>query len=94
MFSIFFFSEDFDSKLPEVPDDLPKVQYEQAIEIYSQTLRLLLIWNKDRDKYRFAKLCQYLVATLSNDSPKISYVGVALNKDHVLRLVIAIICCI
>lgn len=89
---MFLYREEFDSKIPEVPEDLAKVQYEPAIEIYSQTLRLLLIWNKDRDKCRFAKLCQYLVATLPNDSPKISYVGVALNKDHVLRLVIAITC--
>lgn len=73
-----------------MPEDLTKIQYKPAVEIYCQTVRLLLIWKKERDKERFAKLCRYLVATLDSDSPKLSYVGVALNKDHVIRLVVLI----
>lgn len=44
-----------------------------------------MIWQKARDEERFIRLCRYLVATLEVDSPKLSYVGVALNKTHVLR---------
>lgn len=44
-----------------------------------------MIWHRKRDEERFIRLCRYLVATLELDSPKLSYVGVALNKTHVLR---------
>lgn len=44
-----------------------------------------MIWHKKRDEVRFTKLCRYLVATLELDSPKLNYVGIALNKFHVIR---------
>lgn len=56
-----------------------------AIQIYYQVKRLLLIFNKTRDRDRFDKLCRYLIASLESDSPKMSYVGVALNKEHVMQ---------
>ncbi|CAH1155824.1 unnamed protein product [Phaedon cochleariae] len=89
---------DFDSIIADVPEDNSKLQFKPAVEIYHQTLRLLLIWRKSRDKERFPKLCHYIVATLDSDSPKFSYVGVALNKDYVLRWIshmndILWICC-
>lgn len=81
----FVYREDFEKTIPEVTEDLTKVIYKPAVEVYRQTLRLLLIWKKERDKERFVQLCRYLVATLDCDSPKFSYVGVALSKDHVIR---------
>lgn len=59
-----------------------------AVEIYHQSLRLLIIWKKERDKDRFIKLCRYLVVTLDSDSPKFSYVGVALNKENVIKWIL------
>lgn len=82
---LFSYREEFENVLHEVPDDLTKVQLKPALEIYRQTLRLLIVWKKERDKERFIKLCRYLVITLDSDSPKYSYVGVALNKEHVIR---------
>lgn len=77
---------EFDRTIPDIPDDNTKQQtFIPAIEIYRQSSRLLLIWRKERDKERFLKLCRYLVATLTVDSPKLSYVGMALNKEYVLR---------
>nr|CAH7724445.1 unnamed protein product [Callosobruchus chinensis] len=75
----------FDETVPAVPDDISKTEFRLAIEIYHQTLRLLLVWKKTRDKERFAKLCRYLIISLESDSPKYSYVGVALSKEHVIR---------
>ncbi|XP_060527674.1 ubiquitin-protein ligase E3B [Cylas formicarius] len=77
--------EEFDSVVPELPENFTKQQLKPALEIYHQSLRLLIIWRKERDKERFAKLCRYLVASLDSDSPKFSYVGVALNKEHVIK---------
>lgn len=80
-----YFRAEFDQKIPEVVEDVAKLQYIPALEVYHQALRLLLIWRKERDKERFLRLCCYLVATLESDSPKYSYVGVALAKEHVMR---------
>lgn len=44
--------------------------------MYQLSVRLLLVWRKERDKERFARLCRCLVASLDSDSPKTSYVGV------------------
>ncbi|XP_056636344.1 ubiquitin-protein ligase E3B [Diorhabda sublineata] len=76
---------EFDEAIPNVPEDVSKIQYKPANEIFHQSSKLMLIWNKERDKDRFAKLCRYLVATLDSDSPKLSYVGAALNKETVIR---------
>ncbi|KAJ8917808.1 hypothetical protein NQ315_010714 [Exocentrus adspersus] len=76
---------EFDLTVPDLPADATKREFKPATEIYHQSLRLLLVWRKDRDKERFAKLCRYLVATLDSDTPKFSYVGVALNKENVIR---------
>ncbi|KAH1003133.1 ubiquitin-protein ligase E3B isoform X1 [Dendroctonus ponderosae] len=70
--------EEFDRALP---DQCTK----PAPEVYQLGVRLLLVWRKGRDTERFAKLCRYLVASLDCDSPKLSYVGVALGKEHVLQ---------
>ncbi|XP_072380057.1 ubiquitin-protein ligase E3B [Diabrotica undecimpunctata] len=77
--------EDFDEAIPHTPEDISKIQYKPANEIFHHALKLLFIWKKERDKERFAKLCRYLVATLNSDSLKISYVGVAFNKQTVIR---------
>ncbi|KAL1490105.1 hypothetical protein ABEB36_012846 [Hypothenemus hampei] len=68
--------QDFDSLVPDLPENYTKEDFKQALDIYQQGLRLLSIWNEERDKDRFAKFCRYLVASLDFDSPKISYVGV------------------
>lgn len=71
----FNFSEQFDALVLEDCDHIP------ATQIYHNVCRLLIIWQQDRDKDRFARLCRYLVTSLESESPKISYVGVSLNKQ-------------
>ncbi|CAH1185168.1 unnamed protein product [Phyllotreta striolata] len=90
--------DDFDSALPSVPEDTTKLQLKPANEIFQQSLKLLIIWRKDRDNERFANFCRYIVTTLDSDSPKYSYVGVALNKESVIKWIshmneILWICC-
>jgi ubiquitin-protein ligase E3 B len=77
--------QEFDDTIPDVPEDGEKPTLKPALQIYNQSCRLLLIWRKERDRDRFEKLCRYLVNTLEYESPKFSYVGVALSKEHVIR---------
>lgn len=56
-----------------------------SLQMYKQINRFLFIWRKERDKDRFVQLCRYLVRSLESDNPKISYVGVALNKEEVIK---------
>ncbi|KAJ1522162.1 hypothetical protein ONE63_002473 [Megalurothrips usitatus] len=67
------FKDDLDSEKPP------------SLQAYQVACRFMLIWKKDRDTERFLKLCRFLVASLESDSPRYSYVGIALNKEHVLR---------
>ena len=85
MIVLLFRREEFDETVPEVPEDESKTILKPALQIYSQSCRLLLIWHKERDRDRFEKLCRYLIVTLETESPKLSYVGVALIKEHVIR---------
>nr|CAD7597611.1 unnamed protein product [Timema genevievae] len=55
-----------------------------SLQVYQVVCKFLLIWKKSRDKDRFEKLCRYLVGTLESDLIKVSYIGVALNKEHAL----------
>lgn len=84
----YFFSsrQEFNAAIPDIEDDsTTKPALRPALQIYHYACKLLLIWRKERDKEIFAKLCRYIVVTLESDSPKVSYVGLALNKEHVIR---------
>lgn len=70
--------------IPDIKEE-EKVELKPALSVYHQACRLLLIWKKNRDRERFVKLCHYIVNSLDSDSPKLSYVGVALSKEHVIK---------
>ncbi|RZF42672.1 hypothetical protein LSTR_LSTR001467 [Laodelphax striatellus] len=65
----------------EFSDEVTVDTLKPALQRYKVICRLLLVWKKERDAARFEKICRYLVTSLESDSPKLSYVGVALNKD-------------
>lgn len=78
---------DFDDAFQNISMDTTNpihISLAPSFQMYRQITRLLFIWNKERDKDRFVKICRYLVRSLECESPKISYVGIALNKDHVM----------
>ncbi|XP_017769365.1 PREDICTED: ubiquitin-protein ligase E3B [Nicrophorus vespilloides] len=77
---------EYDEFIPEIHEDgSQKVAYKSAVQVYHVSYRFMMVWNAERDSERLVKLCRYLVASLEHNSPKFSYVGVALNKDYVLR---------
>ncbi|GLH04043.1 E3 ubiquitin-protein ligase Nedd-4 [Gryllus bimaculatus] len=71
---------EFDEIIPN--DEHPELK--PCLQIYQVSCRFLFVWKKERDHERFEKLCRYLVASLESDSAKLSYVGVALNKEYSL----------
>ncbi|XP_014255272.1 ubiquitin-protein ligase E3B isoform X1 [Cimex lectularius] len=68
----------------EIPEDIKNPNVKPALYYYKLITRYLTIWNKKRDKTIFEKLCSYLVASVESENPKLSYVGVALNKEYSL----------
>lgn len=49
---------------------------------------MLLSWKSEKDleddRDRIENLCRYLLSSIESESPKLSYIGVALNKDQSL----------
>lgn len=82
--SIYCCRKDFDDFIVNISDTEKPVLI-PAIQVFHQAYRFLIIWQKERDRERFAKLCHYLITSLDSDSPKLSYVGMALSKEYVLK---------
>ncbi|XP_022906806.2 ubiquitin-protein ligase E3B [Onthophagus taurus] len=76
--------DEFDEYIPDIPES-EKPVLKPSVQVFHQVSRFMIVWQKQRDKDRFARLCRYLIASLDSDSPKLSYVGMALNKDYVIR---------
>lgn len=74
--NFFICRKEFDEFIPENCDLKP------AIQVYQHACKFLFVWKKERDKKRFGNLCKYIVSSLESESPKMSYVGVSLNKDY------------
>ncbi|XP_011883546.1 PREDICTED: ubiquitin-protein ligase E3B-like [Vollenhovia emeryi] len=75
--------EEFDNNfLDDIGADSATVELKPALEVYRIVSRFLLIYKRERDQERIERVCRYLVLTLDSESPKVSYVGVALSKDH------------
>ncbi|XP_066590975.1 ubiquitin-protein ligase E3B [Prorops nasuta] len=73
--------EEFDTNFPDDEVD-SSIELKPALQVYTLVAKFLEIYKKQRDQDRVEKLCRYLVSTLSSESLKTSYVGIALNKDH------------
>ncbi|XP_034250724.1 ubiquitin-protein ligase E3B [Thrips palmi] len=74
--------EQFDTVINDDPATAEKLP---ALQAYQVARRFMLVWKQDRDVDRVLQLCRYLVSSLESESPRYSYVGIALNKEHVLR---------
>lgn len=71
--------QEFDSLFSSENSEL-----QPGLQVYRVACRFMLVWKKERDKERFEKLCRYLVSSLESSSIKLSYVGVAFNKEHAI----------
>lgn len=58
-------------------------ELKSCVDIYHTSSRFLVQFVKAKQLYydRLERLCRYLIASLDSESPKTSYIGVALNKD-------------
>lgn len=84
---IFNYRDQFDIKFPSTLDtdeDIAQLTTNllPALDVYHSARRLFLIFNSEKDKIRFERLCRYIVASLQSESVKLSYVGVFLTKEH------------
>lgn len=77
--------------LPDKPSTDPSspktpIELRPSLEVYHIATRFLTKFNENnaKDDERLERLCRYLIASLESDSPRTSYIGVALNKDYSL----------
>ncbi|KAG8042714.1 hypothetical protein G9C98_005354 [Cotesia typhae] len=73
---------EFDTYFPNETATDASIELKPALQVYKQISRFLIVFKRDRDQTRIERICRYLVKTLDSEQPKLSYVGVALNKDH------------
>ncbi|XP_054278321.1 ubiquitin-protein ligase E3B-like [Macrosteles quadrilineatus] len=76
--------QEYDNEMKIIHEDVKVTDLKSSFYMYRIIQRYLIVWKKERDKERFEKLCKYLVLSLDSESAKISYVGVALSKDHAI----------
>ncbi|XP_033230447.1 ubiquitin-protein ligase E3B isoform X2 [Belonocnema kinseyi] len=58
------------------------LELKPALQVYKVISRFLIVYKSDKDQGRVEKLCRYLVQSILSESPALSYVGVALSKEH------------
>lgn len=88
--TFFPFSNDFNELIPVTEANSNEViELKPSLQIYQVASHYLLIsWKSEKecedDRERLENFCRYLLATIESESPKLSYIGVALNKAHSL----------
>ncbi|CRL00069.1 CLUMA_CG013353, isoform A [Clunio marinus] len=85
--------DDFSNLIPmSIPDDTTDIELKPNLQVYKSASRFLLVsWKSEEEseenRKRFEGLCRYLLISLDSESPKLSYVGLALNKEHSLSFI-------
>jgi ubiquitin-protein ligase E3 B len=86
----FFSSNEFAEAIPlSEANSTAEIELKPCLHIYHAASHYLLIAksddiNDDDGRERLENLCRYLLVSIEAESPKLSYVAVALNKDHSL----------
>lgn len=78
---------EFDETIPlSEANSSAEIELKPVLQIYHAASHYLLIAKSDDEseesRNRLENLCRYLLASIESESPKLSYVAVALNKDH------------
>lgn len=70
--------------LNEKTETNTEIVLKPSVDVYHATSRFLSLFKEKSTAYseRLEHLCRYLLASLESENPKLSYIGVALNKDH------------
>lgn len=87
MIKLSIFRNEFDELLLQASDgshdDTQKsTELLPALSVFKSSCRLLIVFDGERDRKRFEKLCKYITNSLHSESIKLSYVGVFLNKEY------------
>lgn len=66
-----------------------EIELKPSLQVYHAASHyLMVVWKTEKDceddRERIERLCRYLLASIESESAKLSYIGVALNKDHSL----------
>lgn len=79
------FRSDLDTILPKdcVEGLTSDIDLKPCTTVYYSSCRFLTLFKEKSPVYteRLERLCRYLLASLESESPKFSYIGVALNKE-------------
>lgn len=82
---ILFYRAELDDLLSINDKDTSNVDIElkSSTDVYYAVCRFLSLFKENSPAYgqRLEHLCRYLLASLESENPKLSYIGVALNKE-------------
>lgn len=90
--NFFFFTsrDEFNELIPQTEaNNTDEIELKPSIKVYHVASHyLLIVWKTQKEteesRERLENLCRYLLTTIESESIKLSYIGVALNKDHSL----------
>ena len=72
-------TDEFDRTFGDETKDL-----RPALECYRVARNFLSFCHADKETARFERLCRHILASLDSESAKLSYISVALSKEHAL----------
>lgn len=77
------FRVDLDQLLPSNKDANADTALKPCTDVYVAASRFLSLFKEKSPEYteRLERLCRYLLTSLESENTKLSYIGVALNKD-------------
>lgn len=80
------FSSEFDAVFPVSNQE--EIELKPCLQAFQASSQFLLQWKSDaitnENRERLERLCRYLRCSLESESPRLSYIGIALNKDKSL----------
>jgi len=71
----------FDSTFPELSENSEVVVSSPAVQMFKMAKLFIFLLDPRKDEVRFERMMKYLVASLNEENPKLSFVGVFLNKE-------------
>lgn len=82
----FFSSADLDDLLPPNDKDTSNadIELKSSVDVYHAVSRFLSLFKEKSPAYseRLERVCRYLLKSIESENPKLSYIGVALNKVY------------
>lgn len=81
-----FSSAELDDLLPPNDKDTSNadIELKSSVDVYHAVSRFLSLFKEKSAAYseRLERVCRYLLKSIESENPKLSYIGVALNKEY------------